>query len=645
MYLGVDYYPEHWPKDMMDEDLDGIKEMGSTMIRIGEFAWHLMESRQGEFDFSFFDEVISKAKERNLSVMFGTPTATFPAWLAKKHPSILSKDERGLTRSFGGRRQYCFNSKDYWTYSSRITEELVKHYSKEPGITVWQIDNEFGHEGSDQCYCGQCHEGFQTFLEDKYKTVDELNEHWGTIFWGQTYNGFDEIPMPTPTVTTHNPSLKLDWAKFRSFSVNRYAKEMVRIVREFKGDHQLVTTNVSGGFFDKWFDHPEHARELDVVSYDNYPVWGGLTEPISPAEVAMNHDFNRGLLGKNYWIVEELMGAQGHDVIGYLPRPNQAKMWSYQAFAHGCTDLLYFRWRGMTKGAEQFCFGVVDHDNHRGRKYKEVQSLFSEIKSHEELLNAPIQADVAVLYSYANIWSWRSQIQSSGFDFTKELTRMYQAFYDWNTAIDVIPVDRSFDSYKVLVVPVMQMMDSKLSDRLRTFADNGGTILFSFRTGLRDEDNNIRLGEALPGMVNDLCGIRIHETEALADGQELTVKGEGTGTVTVWRDLITPDTAEVLYRYQDPFYEEKAAVTRNTYGKGQVYYIGGGLDHESLKEIGKSVIDRHGIWSMDTEPGVEVYKRTLDGKDHLFLLNHTGDEKIVGNHTLAPYASTIVEWK
>ena len=164
MFLGVDYYPEYWPAELMDEDIEGILGLGANMVRIGEFSWHLMEKEEGRFDFSFFDSAVKRLKERGLSVMFGTPTATFPAWLAKKHPDILSVDIDGLVRSFGGRRQYCFNSETYWTYSSLITRKLVEHFASEEAIAAWQIDNEFGHEGSDMCYCNQCHLAFQHFL-------------------------------------------------------------------------------------------------------------------------------------------------------------------------------------------------------------------------------------------------------------------------------------------------------------------------------------------------------------------------------------------------------------------------------------------------------------------------------------------------
>ncbi|MBN8235083.1 beta-galactosidase [Halobacillus kuroshimensis] len=647
-YLGVDYYPEHWPAEKIDEDIEGIKQLGANIVRIGEFAWHLMEPEEGKFDFSYFDQVIEKLKQEDFHIMFGTPTATFPAWLADQHPEILSADEYGHPRVFGGRRQYCFNSDVYRSYAAAITRKVVEHYKDEPAIIVWQIDNEFGHEGSDMCWCGSCEKKFQTYLTEKYDSIDQLNEEWGTIFWGQTYNDFSEIPVPKPTITTHNPSLKLEWARFRSDSLNGFAHEMTEIVKETKGAHQQVTTNVSGGFFSKWFDHAENLRPMDFVSYDNYPVWGGLEEPIAPEAIAMMHDFNRGLLDKNYWIVEELMGAQGHDVIGYLPRPNQAKMWSYQAFAHGCSNLLYFRWRGMTKGAEQFCYGVVDHDNVYGRKYKEVQSLFSEIKDYGELLDAPIQADIAVLYDYDNIWAWRSQIQSRDFDFTDELVRLYRPFYNQNAAIDVIPADRELSSYKVVVVPVMHVMDETLAERLRTFVQNGGTVLFSYRTGLKGKDNNLRLGEVQPGLVRDLVGARIEEIESLTKDHRLKLQGEGRfsevpGTVSIWRDLLVPETAEALYQYTDAFYDSYAAVTKNSFGQGHVYYIGGGLNEEALDRIGEEITEHHQIETISSVRGVEVYRRRSGEDSYLFVMNHTSEEQWFQGESLAPFESRLIQ--
>ena len=142
MLLGVDYYPEQWEKLMADGDLDRIYELGCNVIRIGEFAWHRMEKSEGEYDFSYFDDIIAKAKARGLKVIFGTPTATPPAWLVHKHPDVLQEEQDGGKRVFGGRHTFCFSSEVYIEYCKKIVRALASHYKNEPDIIALQIDNE-----------------------------------------------------------------------------------------------------------------------------------------------------------------------------------------------------------------------------------------------------------------------------------------------------------------------------------------------------------------------------------------------------------------------------------------------------------------------------------------------------------------------
>jgi beta-galactosidase len=637
VHFGVDYYPEHWPVELLEEDLQRITELGATMIRIGEFAWHLMEPREGEFDFTYFDHVLDRAQAHGLVVMFGTPTATFPAWLAAKHPSILSMDNAERVRAFGGRRQYCYNSPIYRRYAARITAEVVKHYASHPALVAWQVDNELGHEGSDDCYCQTCVASFQEWLTVKYPDIDDLNRRWGTIFWGQTYNTFTEIPAPFPTITTHNPSLLLDWMRFRSDSLNGFCDEMVGIIKAHRRDDQPVTHNLPGGFFGKLWSHAENVRDLDVVSYDNYPVWGGLKEPMSPAEIAMTLDFVRGLQDRNFWIVEQLMGAQGHDVIGYLPRPDQAKMWAYQAFGHGCELMLWFRYRGMTRGAEQFCFGIIDHDNRAGRKYEEVKAAIADLRQHEEVWRTPIDSDVAVLYDMDNVWSWRAQTQSVDFDFTRELMRVYAPFHALNTAIDVRPVGVDLSRYKVVAAPVLQVVDEQVASQLADFVEQGGVLILSFRTGIKNRDNVIHFGLTLPGLLKDVAGIEVAEVESLQD--PVAVAGAlGQGTASVWRDLIHAEDAEVLLAYQDPPYELHACVTRHRHGKGVVYYVGAGVDERLMQILSRQVATEAGLQTIDTPDGMEVCVRA----DHMVLANHTNESVSFAGVQLGPYGSAVV---
>ena len=649
MYLGVDYYPEHWNKEMLEEDLNNIIELGSNVIRIGEFAWHMMEREEGLFDFSYFDNVINEAKKKGLKVIFGTPTATMPAWLAKKHPDVLGEFEDNTKRVFGGRRQYCFNSKTYHKYTEKIVKELAKHFKDEEAIVAWQIDNEFGHEGSDICFCNECKDGFRNYLREVYNNdISKLNNIWGTVFWSQTYNDFDEIPLPAKTITTHNPSLRMEWERFRSLSVENYAKLQVGLLKEILGEESVIIHDFSGGYFDKSFDFSKVAKHIDVVAYNNYPVWGGQKEPIPAHEIACGLDFMRGAKRQNFWITEAIMGAQGHDVIGYLPRPNQAKMWSYQAMAHGCNSLMYFRYRGATKGAEQYCYGIIDQDNQKRRKFYEVQSFFNDMKKNEDIINSEIKSEVAVIYDYESMASFRIQKQSFLMDYKNEVYRLYRPFYENNVNIDVIPSYVDFSEYKVLLIPTMIVFKNEVQERIREFVKNGGKVVFSFRTAVKDYYNNLTLGQYNPSFYTDLIGGFVEEIESLQEGQNVEIKGinnfkdvEGSGTV--FRDMIKTTTAESLFMYNDEFYNEFSAVTLNSFENGEVYYIGTGVDNNIMNILAKKIITEANIEYVESKIGVEVVKRVVNNEEYYFVMNHTSQIQSFEGVTLNAYESKIIK--
>lgn len=649
MYLGVDYYPEHWDENMIDEDLENILELNSNVIRIGEFAWHMMEYKEGKYDFSYFDKVIEKAKKKGLKIIFGTPTATMPAWLAKKYPEVLSEDEFNHKRVFGGRRQYCFNSKIYYEYSRKIVEELANHYKNEETIVAWQIDNEFGHEGSDLCYCESCKMEFQDYLRKAYDNdINILNEIWGTRFWSQTYNNFEEIPLPTTTITTHNPSLRMEHERFRSLSVEKYCKFQYDLLKEILGENSLIIHDFSGGYFDKSFDFSQVGKHMDIVAYNNYPVWGGQKEPIPPHEIACGLDFMRGIKNQNFWITEAIMGAQGHDVIGYLPRPNQAKMWSYQGIAHGCSSLMYFRYRGATKGAEQYCYGILDQDNMKRRKFYEVQSFFKEMKENEALTQTEVEADVAVVYDYESMASFRIQKQSFMMDYKNEVYRLYRPFYENNVNMDVISSDKDFSKYKLLLVPVMIVHKSEVQAKIKEFVKNGGSVVFTFRTAVKDYYNNLTLGQSNPTYYTDLIGGYIEEVESLQEGQDVTVSGVGLfkgvdGLGSVFRDMIRTTTAKSMFVYKDDFFEDLSAITVNEYEKGKVYYIGTGVDNGTMDIVAKNILNENDIETIKSPKGVEVVTRRLNNEEYYFIMNHTDKEQKFNDINLGRYESRIIK--
>ena len=647
MLLGVDYYPEQWDISIMEEDLANIKELGSNVIRIGEFAWHLMEKEEGKYDFSFFDTVIKKANEYGLKVIFGTPTATIPAWLVKKYPEILSEFENGEKRTFGGRHIYCFNSEVFYKYSEKIIRELANHYKDEKNIVAWQIDNEFGHEGSDECYCPKCHRAFQEFLRNKFNnSIDELNKTYGTTFWSQEYNSFEEIPVPKKTITTHNPALRLDWERFRSKSIVDYSNFQVELLKSIIPDC-VVIHDFPGGGLDKHVDYSKVAQKLNVVAFNNYPVWGGQKEPIPPHEIAFGLDYIRGLKRENFWITEAIMGAQGHDITGFLPRPNQAKMWSCQGMARGCSSLIYFRYRGATKGAEQFCYGILDADNKKRRKFYEVKDFFHNIIKYEDILEQPIKSKVAIVYDYDSLASFRIQKQSILLDCHQEMKKFYKPFYDSNIMVDIISEDKDFSEYKILILPVMIIWKRELTEKVKEFAKNGGIVVMTYRTAVKDIDNNLTLGEMLPVGYNDFVGAYVEETESLQEYNSLDLEGKGffngiKGKGGIFRDMLVSKGAEVLFRYNDKFYDTFSAVTKNSYGKGKVYYIGCSPEEATLKLIVEDILNSAELQKTLSPDNVEIVVRENGDKQIKIYINHNDYEVKVENICLKPFEYKII---
>lgn len=646
MWLGVDYYPEQWDPALMEADMDTILEMGGNVIRIAEFSWHLMEKTEGSFDFSFFDRVIAMAKKKGLAVIMGTPTATIPAWLAQKHPDILSQFENGQKRVFGGRHVCCYNSPVLYEYSEKIIRALVGHYKNESQIVAWQLDNEIGHEGSDLCWCPQCREAFQNYLYEKFGgDIGLLNETYGTTFWSQEYNAFHEIPLPAQTITTHNPALRLDWERFRSQSICAYIDYQVRLIRDID-PKAVIIHDFPGGGLEKHVDYAQAAKSLDVAAYNNYPVWGGMKAPLPPHEIAFALDYTRGLKGQNFWITEAIMGAQGHDITGFLPRPNQAKMWSYQGMAHGCESMLYFRYRGACKGAEQFCYGVLDADNRKGRKYYEVQSFFRDIRQYEKALNAPIRSEVAIVYDYDSLASFRIQRQSLLLDPAGEMRKLYKAFYDRNVPVDVIPAEAGLSGYKVVVLPQLIITKPEFRQKAEAFVQNGGTLVLTFRCAVKDADNNLPFGEVVPVGYTGLAGVTVAETESLQVVDAFPVEGQGLfagsrGFGGIFRDMLEVQDAEVLYRYGDTFYTQFAAVTRRKEGPGTVYYLGCALDEATTAGLMEAIMADNGIETIPSPEGVEVVIRGGEEQRIRMVINHNDHEVPFQGTTLPPFGCAV----
>ena len=336
MLIGADYYPEHWDRSDWEPHAKLMAEGGFKIVRLAEFAWSRMEPREGRFDFSWLDDALGVLRKHNIQAILGTPTAVPPPWTVRKHPEILPVNQDGNRKEAGGRRHYCFSAPVFREYTRRIVTAMAQHYADHPSVLAWQTDNEIG---GPRCWCESCAKAFRGWLKTRYESLQNLNASWGTVFWGQEYSDWDEIPLPRPRHASHSPSILLDHQRFHSDLVVEYHDSQVEILRKLSPAKRI--THNCMGFYNS-VEYGDLTKKLDFVSFDFYPgnVWGSGKSQGAPL------DYTRSLKHKPWWVMEQRAGLTGWlDIFQSGDEPGQLRLWTYQAVAHGADAVVYFRWR------------------------------------------------------------------------------------------------------------------------------------------------------------------------------------------------------------------------------------------------------------------------------------------------------------
>lgn len=628
IHFGCDYYPEHWPRERWETDVRLMKELGIQVVRMGEFSWHNFEPRPGGYEFDWLDEAIALLADNGISTILGTPTAAPPAWLVRKHPEILPRNLQGQQMGFGGRHHNCQSSTVYRTYVESLVTVMAQHYSSNPNVIGWQIDNELGNSHEDLCTCQSCVSRFHQWLLKKYRTVEALNEEWGTSFWSQQYDSFDQIPAPLPVPTEHNPSLLLDWSRFCSELVIEFQQFQVNILTKYCHG-QFITHNFMG--FHEKTDYFRLAEALDFVSNDQYPTGYYLRDKQPAYELAATYDFIRSLKKRNFWMMEMQAGPTGGGVIGVTPRPGELRLWASQSVAHGADALIWFRWRTCAFGTEQFWHGILPHSGIPGRRYQELAQTIKELSAVMDQVYGVVQTPpTAILYSYDQCWALKIQPQHPELTYNGQLLSYYRALYNRNVPVDFIRESEDFSEYKVLFAPIQYLMTQELSEKLTGYVKEGGVLVLTMRTGVKNHNNVCDTERELPGELAKAAGIMVRDYDCLQRIEHVPVEFDGrlAGYGTKWCDIIELCGASEVASYAGEYYSGSPAATCNFYGRGKVYYVATDPDAELMETLVSEILSGTEVEGLGKTPeGVELALRPGKKGDVLFALNHTGEEK------------------
>ncbi|MEF8725985.1 MAG: beta-galactosidase [Candidatus Bipolaricaulota bacterium] len=630
MHFGVDYYPEHWPEERWDQDAKMMKDAGFNTVRLAEFAWSKIEKEEGEFEFSWLDRAIETLSNQGMEIVLGTPTAAPPPWLTENHPEVLAVNEDKQVMKPGHRRHYCVNSDIYREYTETIVSRMAERYGDNDRVIGWQTDNELGHP---VCYCEDCREKFLSWVRKKYGDITELNSRWGTTFWSHEYTNWSQIPLPNDNPRKGpNPSLHLDYKRFFSRSTVEYNKLQVDILDK-ETENQWVCHNFMPHFPN--FDHFDMAEDLDLATWDHYPT--EIRE--SYQEVGAGHDLTYGFKGKPFWVMEQQCSYLTRDKLTPAPRPGEARMWTYQSIAHGAEGIIYFRWRPCRFGDEQFHGGVLQHDGSpKSPMYQEIKSVGRELEKIEGAISGTkVEADVGIYYSFEQNWSMETYRYHSPTDYKKEIMDYYGALFDANVNVKFVSRKSDLKELKLLIVPVLPMVDESLVTKFENFVQRGGSLVCTYRAGIKDFDNHVT-EKTFPGRLSDLFGIEIHEFSPIEEKPEVTLTGfeddEKTYPARDWVDCLQPNEARSLADYEEGWPAEKgyAGVTKNNYGDGTAYYAGLSSNQDFYTDFVSYLLEQSGVEPiLSGDKGVEVRKRINPetGEELIFVVNNSSKSKYV----------------
>lgn len=625
MKIGVDYYPEHWDENLWEKDAELMRETGVSIVRMAEFAWSRLEPQDGEFDFDWLDRAIDLFAARGIDVVLCTPTSCPPLWLYEKYPDAVQTGKDGNKIATGIRGHRCYNNSDFLRYSDRIIEFMAKRYADNKAVVAWQIDNELE---SNFCFCPVCTGEYHKWLKDKHGSLAELNRAYGNNVWSGEYSSWEQVKPPFGSYPQAwlNPAYMLDFYRYASDNTIKYIKRQTAIIRRLIPDAK-ITTNV--WFCENMPDFYNEFKELDFVSYDNYPT---TSIPENEEEIyshAFHLDLMRGIKRSNFWIMEQLSGGLGcWAPMSKAPAPGMIEGYSLQAIAHGADTILHFRWRTAVSGAEMHWHGLIDHSNVPGRRFREFASLCKRVKELDHINDTEIRSDAAILYSAENEWAFKIQPQTYGMNYFEQLKLLHNAFTRTGLNVDIINEHSDFEKYKIIAAPTMYVTDPGTADRLKKFAENGGTVILTNRSGVKDENNNCIM-EQLPTVYRDLIGAYVEEYDPIGGSHNKVRFNDGKEyDCTHWCDILVPESAEVLACYAEDLYSGKAAVTVNRYGNGKAYYIGTVCGKAFYYRLIKDVLNDTGIsYFSDLPDGVEITVRKGEKGSAGFVFNNTAKQQ------------------
>lgn len=622
--FGGDYSPEQWNEEILDRDIELMKELGVNCVTINVHSWFMNEPKEGVYDFTFLDRVVDSLKKAGIMINLATGTTSAPSWLYQKDHGTMKTNLSGTKMKHGVRERFCPTSINYIDAVRKMVSALAEHYKDEDSIILWHLNNEL----SGFCFCENCEKEFRIWLKNKYQSIDKLNDAWCTAIWGRYYSSFDDINVPTEAselyLNVNNmgynlhslPTEAIEYARFMSEKHMELFKIESECIKNYIPDAK-TTNNYQ---FRDQFNYHTIAKPLDVISFDTYPE---RNDPIYTYD--FNLDLVRNLKNQNepFLIMEMTPNHASWSYWCSTKRPGEIGRIAMNNIAKGANSALFFQIRRTPSGFEKFHGAMIGHCGHIDTRIgRELKALSADLrKLPSDILETVPNPSVAVIHD----WDEKLGVEipcsvRKDIRYPEEVQHWYRYFDEHNIPTDVISLDQDFARYKLVVAPMVAMIRKEYADKLVDYVKNGGYLILTYYSGYTNECDYMYLG-GQPGPFREAAGLWVEEIDGIKPGSFNSIKFEDgfECTVDFMCDVIRPETAKTIAAYQEDYYKNTPCVLENSFGGGTCLYVGAKPSNEGVDHILEKVVKKLNIESvLKTEGNVRASKR---GK-YLFVINH-----------------------
>ncbi|MFR0914599.1 MAG: beta-galactosidase [Bifidobacterium pseudocatenulatum] len=633
IWYGGDYNPDQWPEEVWDDDVRLMKKAGVNLVSVGIFSWAKIETSEGVYDFDWLDRIIDKLGEAGIAVDLASATASPPMWLTQAHPEVLWKDYRGDVCQPGARQHWRPTSPVFREYALKLCHAMAEHYKGNPYVVAWHVSNEYGcHNRFD--YSEDAEHAFQQWCEERYGTIDAVNDAWGTAFWAQRMNDFSEIVPPRFIGDGNfmNPGKLLDFKRFSSDALKAFYIAERDVLAEITPNLPL-TTNFMVSASGSVLDYDDWGDEVDFVSNDHYFIPGEAHLD----ELAFSASLVDGIARKDPWfLMEHSTSAVNWREINYRKEPGQLVRDSLAHVAMGADAVCYFQWRQSKAGAEKFHSAMVPHAGEDSAVFRDVCELGADLNklSDEGILGSRLaKSRVAVVFDYESEWATEhTATPTQHVHHVDEPLAWFRALADQGVTADVVPVRGAWDGYEMVVLPSVYLLSEETTRRVRDYVVGGGRLVVTYYTGISDEKDHVWLG-GYPGSIRDVVGVRVEEFMPMGNdftGVPDRLELSNGAVAHDIADVIgsVDESATVLATFKDNPWtgmDGVPAIVANTFGEGRSVYVGARLGREGLALSLPEILESLGMAEAGGNDGrvLHVEREGADGSRFVFSLNRT----------------------